>query len=200
MNWDANSPDSAQSRKIASLEIKRIARVRVRVRVAVNIMKVRYRECVTSPFPGFFPLWAESGELPRWSLYEIVYDIGILTLQKSLFLLSDCECLPFFSPANALMLGQPGPPLKCYLGYANACSHPPPPPFSISLVCKINTGRPFSFVIQAFSAGPLFSISLVCKVNTGRSFSLLRAGDFGNTHAVPPFPEWRGGGRAATEP
>ena len=23
---------------------------------------------------------------------------------------------------------------------------PPPPPFSISLVCKVNTGRPFSFV------------------------------------------------------
>ena len=75
---------------------------------------------------------------------------------------------------------------------------PPPPLFSKSPVCKVNTARPFSFVYEPFSATPPppFSAKVRCVKSIRLDlFLLLRKGHFGNTHAVILKPEWGGGGR-----
>ena len=89
------------------------------------------------------------------------------------------------------------PPTQCYLGYAYACSQdPPPPPFSESPVCKVNTSRLLFFFIRAFFSTPP---PLSAKVRCVKSIRvdlvlLLRAGEFGNTHGIPPFTGWGEGG------
>ena len=82
----------------------------------------------------------------------------------------------------------PAPPTQCYLGYAYTCSNRPHL-FSKSLVCKVNTAQPFSFVYKPFSATP-FSAKVWCvKSIRVDLFLLLRKGHFGNTHGVRPFSE-----------
>ena len=97
----------------------------------------------------------------------------------------------------SILIARPPPPHSVLFRVRICVFQPTPPPlFSKSPVCKVNTARPFSFVYEPFSAPPpppLFSKSPVCKVNTGRPFSFVTKRTFWQ-HAWGPSVLGVGGG------
>ena len=72
----------------------------------------------------------------------------------------------------------------------------PPPPFPAKIRCAKSIWVDlFLCYTSLFQHPPSLSAKVRCvKSIRVDLFLLLRAGEFGNTHGIPPFTEWGGGG------
>ena len=156
-----------------------------------NINKARLLTDKIDFFPLYVQLYVSISQLRAISrLYNVVTHTHGIQKQYT------WHFQGYFVYMSSLQL-VPGSPTQCYLGYAYAFTATPPPLSAKVRVWKVNTGRPFSFVIRAFfsTPPPPFSAKVRCVKSIWVDlFLLLWAGEFGITHGIPPFTEWGGGG------